>query len=78
MARKKPYSKTINYVITLNGEYLTGKESLKAARNEVRNMRTEKNTTVHIIRQVITETVMDIFKPVMKPTWTISELDSEL
>ena len=78
MTRKKPYNKAVNYVITLNGEYHTEKEKLLNARRYVRNMRTEKNTTVHIIRQVVTETVIDVFKPILKPTWTIEELDLDL
>ena len=78
MARKKPYNTTVNYVITLNGEFYDDKKSLLDARKMVRSIRTEKGTTVHIIRQVITETVVDIFKPMMTPTWTATELDGEL
>lgn len=76
MARKKPYNTTVKYVITLNGAYHDDKQKLADARKLVRNMRTEKDTTVHIIRQVITETVVDMFKPILKPTWTATELDN--
>ena len=81
MARKKHYNKATKYVITLNGEYYDGNEkdqTLRAARKKVRNMRTKKGVIVHIIRQVITETVIDVFKPISKPIWTSASLDGEL
>ena len=78
MPRKKPYNKTTNYVITLNGEFHLSETKLANARKIVRNMRADTSVTVHIIRQVMTETVIDVFKPMLKSTWTVANLDEDL
>lgn len=78
--RKKPYNKTVSYIVTVNGEYFGEKSSLAEAKRFAKTELCSVNLSskIHVIKQVVTETVMDELEYTMKPILNSTSLDEGL
>lgn len=77
MKRKQTKVLNSNYIIKVNGQplYSSGFGTLSKARKQVKLMPVNEGIEeVAIVRQTVTETVMDTFKPIIQKVLTADAL----
>lgn len=70
--------KIISYVIKVNNEVAATKQSLKDARQHIKAMPILNDTdTISIVKQVVSELVVNTYQPKVSKTWTVADMDLE-